>query len=217
MNPLDDVQSVSGSVPNRIWVPALVFTSACLIFLFVAFFVKTLSSDQREILNAVFSLLAGFATFFLGGTAFLRLTGNLAGLKILFSGTAGVAVFVLVLFHPLFKDEPKKGSAETSTPDPISETYSSDDLASGSCKNFSPWYTLCSPEKAEGWTIVSHQFQLKGDRTCNGWAECRLTDATARKVCYQFRMQGHDEDCGTGGNYGLHYSRGVLEVLWKQR
>jgi hypothetical protein len=82
------------------------FTSACLIFLFVAFFVKDLSPDQRKIFNAIFSLLAGFATFFIGGTAFVRLTGDTSGIKFFFTGSAGVAVFVLVLFHPIFTNDP---------------------------------------------------------------------------------------------------------------
>jgi len=103
----------------------LLFTSACLIFLFVAFFVKDLSPDQRKIFNAIFSLLAGFATFFIGGTAFVRLTGDTSGIKFLFTGSAGVAVFVLVLFHPIFTNDPltsavggtgtlKSGSGDTS-------------------------------------------------------------------------------------------------------
>jgi hypothetical protein len=52
-----------------------------------------LQPGQRRILNAVFPLLAGFATFFIGGTALIKLTG-LRGLKIAFTGTAGVAMFV---------------------------------------------------------------------------------------------------------------------------
>ena|ERR1700677_3798153 len=92
------------SVPGNIWIPALVFTSVCLIFLFVAFFMGPLKTDQRHILNAIFPLLAGFATFFIGGSAFIKMTGNLGGLKFLFTGTAGVALFIFVLLHPIFTD-----------------------------------------------------------------------------------------------------------------
>jgi hypothetical protein len=95
----------SKPVPGNIWIPALVFTSACLIFLFVAFFTGVLKPDQRHILNAIFPLLVGFATFFIGGTAFVKLTGNLGGLRVLFTGTAGVALFVFVFLHPIFTDE----------------------------------------------------------------------------------------------------------------
>jgi len=89
-------------VPRNVWIPALAFTTACLILLFVAFFIGNLQEDQRKILNAIFSLLAGFATFFIGGTALIKLTGSLRGLKVAFTGTAGVAMFVFVLLHPIF-------------------------------------------------------------------------------------------------------------------
>src|ERR1700723_2046120 len=50
------------------------------------------------------------------------------------------------------------------------ETYRSDELPSGHCKDFSGWYSLCSADKPEGWTIVSQVFQLTEDRSCSGWA-----------------------------------------------
>jgi hypothetical protein len=83
----------SKPVPRNVWIPALAFTTACLILLFIAFFIGNLQPDQRRILNAIFSLLTGFATFFIGGTALIRLTGSLHGLKVVFTGTAGVAMF----------------------------------------------------------------------------------------------------------------------------
>jgi len=102
-------------VPRSVWIPALVFTAACLILLFIAFFIANLQPDQRKILNAIFSLLAGFATFFIGGTALIKLTGSLRGLKVAFTGTAGVAMFVFVLLHPIFTsantDDPSGAAA----------------------------------------------------------------------------------------------------------
>lgn len=97
------------------------------------------------------------------------------------------------------------------------ETYRSDELPSGSCKDFSGWYSLCSSDKPEGWTIVSQVFQLTGDRSCSGWARCEMTTNVSTKVCYRFQMQGHDEECGHSGNTGIHYSRGQLDVVWQHR
>jgi hypothetical protein len=95
------------------------------------------------------------------------------------------------------------------------ETYRSDELPSGNCKDFSGWYSLCSPDNPEGWTIVSQVFQLIGDRSCSGWANCEVVSKTPTKICYRFRMQGHDEECGHSGNTGIHYSRGQLDVVWQ--
>jgi hypothetical protein len=98
-----------------------------------------------------------------------------------------------------------------------SETFRSDELPSGSCKDFSGWYTLCAAEKPEGWTIVSQVFQLTGDRSCSGWARCEMTTDSPTKICYRFQMQGHDEECGHSGNTGIHYSRGQLDVVWQHQ
>jgi len=98
---------------------------------------------------------------------------------------------------------------------PTPETYRSDELPSGNCKDFSGWYTLCSSDKPEGWTIVSQVFQLTGDRSCSGWANCEIVSNTRTKICYRFRMQGHDEECGHSGNTGIHYTRGQLDVVWQ--
>jgi hypothetical protein len=98
------------------------------------------------------------------------------------------------------------------------EVYWSDDVASGACKDFGAWATLCSPDKPEGWTIVSHVFELTGDRAGCAFAECGLASPpTSTKVCYHFRTQGHDEECGHSGNTGIHYSKGKLTVVWVHR
>jgi hypothetical protein len=110
------------------------------------------------------------------------------------------------------------GSASSPQVPPVvatPETYRSDELPSGNCKDFSGWYSLCSPDKPEGWTIVSQVFQLTGDRSCSGWANCEVVSNIPTKICYRFRMQGHDEECGHSGNTGIHYSRGQLDVVWR--
>ncbi len=95
------------------------------------------------------------------------------------------------------------------------ETYSSDDVASGACKDFGAWATLCTPDKPKGWTIASQHFELTGDRAGCAWAQCEpLGSITDTKACYRFRTQGHDEECGHSGNTGIHYSKGVLTVAW---
>jgi hypothetical protein len=98
------------------------------------------------------------------------------------------------------------------------EVYWSDDTASGACKDFGAWATVCSPDKPEGWTIVTQVFELTGDRAGCAYAECSTVSApTPTKACYHFRTQGHDEECGHSGNTGIHYSKGKLTVVWAHR
>lgn len=97
------------------------------------------------------------------------------------------------------------------------EVYQSDQVASGACKDFGAWATLCSPDKPNGWTIAEQKFQLTGDRAGCAWAECMPLSVTETKACYRFRMQGHDEECGHSGNTGIHYSQGLLTVTWKHQ
>jgi hypothetical protein len=95
------------------------------------------------------------------------------------------------------------------------EQYSTDDVASGACKDFGTWATLCTADKPKGWRIMSQHFELTGDRAGCAWAQCEpLGTITDTKACYRFRTQGHDEECGHSGNTGIHYSRGVLTVAW---
>jgi hypothetical protein len=85
------------------WIPSLIFTCLCLGFLFYAYTGPDLNDDRRKLLNGVFALNAGFATFFLGGSAVLRLTGGVGRLRTVFNATAGIAVFSLCLiYRPLF-------------------------------------------------------------------------------------------------------------------
>jgi hypothetical protein len=96
------------------------------------------------------------------------------------------------------------------------EKYSTDQVASGACKDFGAWATICTPSKPDGWTIAEQHFELTGDRAGCAYAECEpLGTVTETKVCYRFRTQGHDEECGHSGNTGIHYSQGILTVTWK--
>lgn len=106
--------------------------------------------------------------------------------------------------------------AAESEPILTTEKYNSDQVASGACKDFGAWATICTPDKPDGWSIVEQHFELIGDRAGCAYAECQpLGTITATKACYRFRTQGHDEECGHSGNTGIHYSQGILTVTWR--
>jgi hypothetical protein len=93
---------------------------------------------------------------------------------------------------------------------------SSREMPSGACDGYSTWYELCSDSQAADWQIVAENFQLRGNRSCTtGNAECRKSIDTPTKVCYEFRLQGHSEECGHSGNTGIQYSTGNLSVTWQ--
>ncbi len=94
-------------------------------------------------------------------------------------------------------------------------TKTSGPLPSGDCKNFSNWYTLCSEPQPGDWELVSHTFQLSGDRYCGFYANCEKTEENNKRVCYRFQMQGHNEDCSwRNDNTGIYNSTGVLQTTW---
>ena len=77
-------------------------------------------------------------------------------------------------------------------------TASSGPKNSGEWANYSDWYSLCTPDAPQGFSITNWNYDLHGDRTCStGWAECQVTEDTDIKKCVRFRMQGHNEG---GGN-----------------
>jgi hypothetical protein len=82
---------------------------------------------------------------------------------------------------------------------------------SGARKAFSEWYELCSGELPRNSTIDTADFSLSGDRSCGAWADCReKTDKrTASQVCWEFRLQGHDEWPASG----QAMSEGVLRIV----
>jgi hypothetical protein len=84
------------------WIAALVFTTTLIAFMITTFFLTpTFTVDQRRTVLFLFPLLAGFSTFFVGGSALIEVTGEIAtGTKISFSATAGIAVFVLCYLYP---------------------------------------------------------------------------------------------------------------------
>lgn len=113
----------------------------------------------------------------------------------------------------LSSSDPKPAPVEIVS---ATETYYSDNAASGSCKDFGAWASVCTPPKPAGWTITYQHFELTGDRAGCAYAVCEADGPiTDTKVCYHFKTQGHDEECGHSGNTGIHYSKGVLTVVWQ--
>lgn len=107
--------------------------------------------------------------------------------------------------------------AATAPPMPdVTEIYRSGPQISGEGKGFSESYVLCSGDPPRGYVIKSNRFYLAGDRQCGRWATCRQTRNEATKVCWEFSMQGHQEQTGffKPGEKGQAYSEGVLSVLW---
>lgn len=86
-------------------------------------------------------------------------------------------------------------------------------LTSGVGSNFSQFYRLCNDPIPQDAKIVSKEFFLVGDRTCGAWSECRLVEDTPQRVCFEFRMQGHNE--ALLQNSGVRTSEGVLRVNYK--
>lgn len=95
------------------------------------------------------------------------------------------------------------------------KTFTSGMQNSGVWAAYSPYYVLCG-DAPNGQRIVAHQFSLRGDRTCGAWAECGLIEKSATRICYQFRMQGHNQNqalLGVGNpNSGVRQSEGVLKL-----
>jgi hypothetical protein len=103
----------------------------------------------------------------------------------------------------------------------LAKVYRSGPKPSGDGKDFGPWWSQCSEDPpAEGYVIKSEHFELVGDRQCGAWSECRQVSKTPARVCYEFRMQGHDEWTGPlhglvpNGNPGRALSEGILTVVW---
>ena len=108
-----------------------------------------------------------------------------------------------------------EAAAAPALPD-VTEIYRSGPQISGVGKNFSERYALCSGDPPKGYVIKSSRFLLAGDRQCDRWATCRETRNEATKVCWEFSLQGHEEQTGffRPGEKGQAYSEGVLSVVW---
>ncbi|MEP7341523.1 MAG: hypothetical protein ABI977_27575 [Acidobacteriota bacterium] len=108
------------STPHWIQIVALCLTVLLIGFLISAYFITPQQTgDQRNLIRALYPLLAAFAAFFIGGTAFLFLDyPRSSGARVTISATAGLAVFLIVYFYPpyWFKagDQPP-----TATPTPM--------------------------------------------------------------------------------------------------
>jgi hypothetical protein len=98
----------------------------------------------------------------------------------------------------------------------VTDIYRSGPQISGAGSNFSQPYDLCSGPPPAGYVIKSNRFMLAGDRQCGRWATCKETRNEATKVCWQFSLQGHEEQTGIfkPGESGQAYSEGVLTVVW---
>jgi hypothetical protein len=117
------------------------------------------------------------------------------------------------------EEPPVENAQRPPTPQIITtqEAYRSDPRPSGAGKDFSNWYTLCSPQKPAGWKLMNVTFTLVGDRSCGAWSECRPQSQNETQACWQFRMQGHDEQMGLfRQNSGIQFSAGVLTVTWQR-
>lgn len=101
----------------------------------------------------------------------------------------------------------------------VTETY--DDPAgerpSGECDNYSPYYSISTPEKPADWKIVSCQFSLTGDRAFGGpGAQANELSRSETRLDWRFRLQGHSEECRGGhGNTGIQHSRAHLTCTWQ--
>lgn len=98
---------------------------------------------------------------------------------------------------------------EASTPQ-IRQVYTSGPKESGLLNKWSEWYELCSDIAPKGLSLATTQFELRGDRSCGAWAECRSTRQTPSQGCWEFRLQGHEEWKPARPSY----SEGVLRVVW---
>jgi hypothetical protein len=84
-------------------------------------------------------------------------------------------------------------AAQVAARTPEARVFSSGPKASGLGANWSSPYELCSEPPPAGYTIGSVEFSLRGDRSCGAWSECAESRRTADRVCWTFRLQGHNE------------------------
>jgi hypothetical protein len=83
---------------------------------------------------------------------------------------------------------------------------------SGIGKEFSSPYQLCATLPVGAGRITNIQFRLEGDRVCGDWARCSQASLDSRHVCWNFELQGHEEDRSS-----RRTSEGVLSVTYVQR
>lgn len=106
---------------------------------------------------------------------------------------------------------------KSSTPATVVESvvFTTDSEPSGACGGWSGVYTLCSNNEPADWKIVSSDFKLVGDRSCGAYSQCNKTVDTSTKICWQFQLQGHGDECSWhNNNTGIHNSQGILSTVW---
>jgi hypothetical protein len=82
--------------------------------------------------------------------------------------------------------------------------YQTDNCWSGGSDTWSDWFLLSNGPLPDGYRVVTATFVLNGDRVISGneqntnpqgaWCEAKQVLLSARKVTWQFRMQGHSEN-----------------------
>jgi WD40 repeat protein len=90
--------------------------------------------------------------------------------------------------------------------------YQSAQMPSGIGRAFSPEYELCNETVSERVKIVEHKFRLVGDRSCGAFAECRVKSSSPERICYGFKLQGHDEWIPPKPAF----SQGILTVTYER-
>jgi hypothetical protein len=161
------------NVPRQVWIPALCFTSGLILFLIVVFFVTPpINQDRLVILQLIYPLLGGFASFFLGGTVLLRMTGGSnTGLKMALSATGGAAVFFVCYFYPLSYPSQKIMSVEEQEVrdagvqiEKMAVTYASMEDLHGSAQSIA-----ASEVNKTGIILADRLLKLSDKRISNRW------------------------------------------------
>lgn len=104
----------------------------------------------------------------------------------------------------------KSEPATTQEKQPITKTFTSGPVLSGSGSSFSQEYTVASDPAPAGYKIANFAYSLNGDRACNAWSTCRAAIENDR-VVFRFTLQGHNEWPPPGqatsiGNLSVTYS-----------
>lgn len=69
------------------------------------------------------------------------------------------------------------------------------------------WMELCTPSLPPAIHITRADFHLEGDRACGAWSECKIMVNSPLRVCYDFRLQGNNDQPNNQYTHG----HGVLD------
>lgn len=94
------MRQTSPTTSPRPWLQIVTFFLLLGFMMAVYFLTPEMKDDQRDLAKFLFALLAGFATYFIGGKALLRAEAGSGGKQISLSATAGVATFLLLYLVP---------------------------------------------------------------------------------------------------------------------